>query len=688
MELVPSMERTLTLSDERQTEQLLRKVSFRVSEPAGPYMQNILDKFPRAEITLVERLGRANWQRHMSVRRRMEDISRLAQAIQHYDPVNPEAGDSILRRHPELHDSGLGTTALPQSTDAASATSNTSIGSSSADRRGESRINVSIPYEGAARKPFQCKICGKMLEKVTRSKAWVYVYLYCNKNFEADIFRLHVLADIRPYVCTFSTCKDELVTFPTRKLWANHEFSEHRVEKVWHCMKCADVFVEVNLWRKHLGSRHGIFFSAVKFQSAAALAVKKMPGLLEHTQCPLCLDSVEPTRRAFATHVGKHLETIALTALPPEINYDTESEAGGSEIAIYSAGTEDHAEGITQQSKVAPEPGTINVVGSDQRGAVGSDTEHLTHYSHPEPSEPKCHFSLLHSTDMAGLQPQHEQDLSMLLPPCSKYQDYPQEDDRGKLPQHMSLRSRRIALACQRCRKRKVNRPRYVPLRLVLKTDNAKAKCSGFEDSKDGRCTGCRRAQEECTFNAVPSKAQTMVPRHTAYPHVRNTEIATEGYPFNVEIPGNDIFCSVFVWDTRSFSSHYTLLPESIIPKSSADMFLWVERYSRPPDFQVLEIEVGCRAVRQTFLVKRNNTQEYEQFLRLSKTLLENLLGGSTNVRIFVVVFVKPVGATYEGKESDAQKDLESLPSLPPRLAPESETPQTADELATPETEA
>lgn len=58
---------------------------------------------------------------------------------------------------------------------------------------------------------------------------------------------------------------------------------------------------------------------------------------------------------------------------------------------------------------------------------------------------------------------------------------------------------------------------------LVLKTDEFKIRCSGFEASEDGRCTNCQRFQQECIFTPVSSQAQAFVPAHTAYPHLRNT---------------------------------------------------------------------------------------------------------------------------------------------------------------------
>jgi len=85
MDLVPTMERTLShILLERQTERLLPilpMISFQVSEPARAYAQNIFDKFPSADIKLIERLGEVNWRRHMCVRQRMKQKGKNLRGI-------------------------------------------------------------------------------------------------------------------------------------------------------------------------------------------------------------------------------------------------------------------------------------------------------------------------------------------------------------------------------------------------------------------------------------------------------------------------------------------------------------------------------------------------------------------------------------------------------------------------------
>ena len=60
--------------------------------------------------------------------------------------------------------------------------------------------------------------------------------------------------------------------------------------------------------------------------TVALLAAEKV----QDRQCPLCLKTTNGKRKDFATHVGKHMEAIALAALPkePESDVDHSSQSG------------------------------------------------------------------------------------------------------------------------------------------------------------------------------------------------------------------------------------------------------------------------------------------------------------------------------------------------------------------------
>lgn len=170
MELVPSMERTLSHGITPKTRYLKGGApiaSSQVSESGRTCMQEIFDMFPKADTKLIDRLREANWKRHTIVRLRMDEVSSHTTA----DPGEDRAN---FRRSSALPDSGLGTSRPFESAFAASVVSNASTESSNADLQDKSRNVSSTPYEVATTEPFQCKICGKMLETTMQSTAWRY----------------------------------------------------------------------------------------------------------------------------------------------------------------------------------------------------------------------------------------------------------------------------------------------------------------------------------------------------------------------------------------------------------------------------------------------------------------------------------------------------------------------------------
>lgn len=183
MDLIPSMERTLgQVLYDKQNEQIPLAASFQVSGPARTYVQNIFEKFRRADPKLVERLGEANWQRHMTVRQRVEELASPSNDIEDKVPIITEAGQSIFKRYSMFHDSGLGASLPTQSAYAASAVSHTSFVSSHAHSEKNSIRVPPTPCEVAAGEPFRCNICGNMLKNIRHRVDWKYGTIFIHKG--------------------------------------------------------------------------------------------------------------------------------------------------------------------------------------------------------------------------------------------------------------------------------------------------------------------------------------------------------------------------------------------------------------------------------------------------------------------------------------------------------------------------
>ena len=135
---------------------------------------------------------------------------------------------------------------------------------------------------------------------------------------------MHIFADLQPYICTFANCKAELVQFPNRAAWAEHEFSQHRITRSWSCPECPQAFDNVSEWQSHIQKKHNLFFSDRNLNNAKDVAYKTEATRIEDDECPLCRIVIGKPRRAFVKHVGRHMEEIALMALPRNVEDDSE----------------------------------------------------------------------------------------------------------------------------------------------------------------------------------------------------------------------------------------------------------------------------------------------------------------------------------------------------------------------------
>ena len=149
---------------------------------------------------------------------------------------------------------------------------------------------------------------------------------------------MHFFADLQPYICTFADCEDELAQFPNRAAWAEHEFSQHRITRSWSCPECPQSFNNLPRWQNHIQDRHCLFFTDRNLNVAGDMAYKTEATRVEDDECPLCRIVVGRPRRAFVKHVGRHMEEIALMALPRDVEEDSEEGSVSTERTYTSSG--------------------------------------------------------------------------------------------------------------------------------------------------------------------------------------------------------------------------------------------------------------------------------------------------------------------------------------------------------------
>ncbi|KAK4677956.1 hypothetical protein QC764_303270 [Podospora pseudoanserina] len=145
-------------------------------------------------------------------------------------------------------------------------------------------------------KPFQCPFCGVIKSIGTRSE-----------------WRQHVSEDLKPYVCTSQQCGSGL--FASRREWFSHELEFHR--STWKCQPCHVRFLSRSTLMQHLNTKH----QSQNLKTSNILAMVQTKRDSSTRSCPLCDEwTTQETERdstSFCQHLGRHLQQIALEAIPP-----------------------------------------------------------------------------------------------------------------------------------------------------------------------------------------------------------------------------------------------------------------------------------------------------------------------------------------------------------------------------------
>ncbi|KAL4805217.1 hypothetical protein BDV18DRAFT_26095 [Aspergillus unguis] len=354
MELGPSIERQIGNIQYKLDQQASPELNrFSLSENAQPFAIRIKDRFKDAKVPLAERLAEANWER--SVRFMTHEFN-SARSV-------PDTVMTLFKPFSIFYDSGLGTSVPSRSQYANTVSSHSSFISMAGEDEGRPRVPP-LPQEGQNYRAFQCPFCG--------------THIRCRNRID---WKMHVFADLQAYVCTHDTCKDAMKTFPSRKLWAEHEFKYHLSNKQWACFACSMVQDSPEGFIEHLRTAHDIELNEPRRQLEELSRAQKFtqkPDFGDHI-CQLCLKSGWQTMKAYATHVGRHLEEISLASLPKLPDDDTISDSNASQESIM-AGTTPNTARFDKMTSHNPNTGTdhtptLNSV--SERGSLHYDQDRL-----------------------------------------------------------------------------------------------------------------------------------------------------------------------------------------------------------------------------------------------------------------------------------------------------------------------
>jgi hypothetical protein len=173
MDLLPSMENTLNYADFKLCNtQNSQPVAFEVSGPAQPYLLKVLDRFSKADARLMERLGEANWQRHMALRNIHGSVIQDANSVKEVVPEIKATPKSIFVPVSMFHDSGLGSSLPAQSSYAATVAFHSSFVSSITDTENGGLRVPSTPKEVFEKVPFTCQVCDHVLNQIKNRVDW------------------------------------------------------------------------------------------------------------------------------------------------------------------------------------------------------------------------------------------------------------------------------------------------------------------------------------------------------------------------------------------------------------------------------------------------------------------------------------------------------------------------------------
>lgn len=198
----------------------------------------------------------------------------------------------------------------------------TSVMTNDQGERGWLKIPA-MPKAVESGKSFRCTVCGEKQKDIINQTEW----------------KKHVFTDLQPYICTFQDCKSGIDSFATRKAWADHEFSVHRTTKTWICNDCAARFPDkasyrehaYSTYREHAYSSHGNVLMRNQLEALVNSAETQV-GLSEDNLCPFCSANPGTKSRAFAMHVGRHMEEVALAVLPRDSEFEDDQGSAGSSI--------------------------------------------------------------------------------------------------------------------------------------------------------------------------------------------------------------------------------------------------------------------------------------------------------------------------------------------------------------------
>lgn len=317
-------------------DRLLRSSKIDVSYYEPFDVQHAKNKFPSADNSLIERLGKAISRRRQYLKYREQHHEKLENPIQSSaTSTRPDKDFQPLREDASKATSGARTDQKPTKPDprtkvpvshGSSTTASTFIMPNSKETI---NVDVDVYSESGTVSSYQPSLAGD--EKLQlpplpgesedgRDFECPYCYTICKLTGTSNWARRrewkrHVFKDLQPYMCTFANCARADNMFERRTDWFRHETQLHRKE--FSCnVQGHNSFEDKKGFIKHMEHEHGE--STTQAQLLSVLALCERPLETTQSSCPLCHseDAKDLTPKRLEKHLGRHMETLAMFALP------------------------------------------------------------------------------------------------------------------------------------------------------------------------------------------------------------------------------------------------------------------------------------------------------------------------------------------------------------------------------------
>ncbi|RPA72177.1 hypothetical protein BJ508DRAFT_79042 [Ascobolus immersus RN42] len=352
---------------------------------------HVREKFPRAceQSGLVERLGKANTKRRMYLKYREQHAMKLRRELRKVEEAEEAARQQALRPQDDDDDEEeeveeveeAPTLRVPQSVQARSVGQGTEATSAvmttaSTFLAEEYKADEEVEDEGSVGAESQTSFATSTAEdgagglKVPACPGDHGGEFECPYCWSIQVCRgrvawkKHVFADLEPYICTHPNCHTP--PFPTRSSWSTHELTTHRLE--YHCTLHDRTFATSSALESHLLKHHTPTPTKLQLPLLVEKCQRPMTKF-SPDDCPLCTtwgtriraleektrfvkegEKLVVTARVFMRHLGRHMEQLALFALPrvtegEEGSWDSDKPEfeGGSEggSAVSDDGSEE-----------------------------------------------------------------------------------------------------------------------------------------------------------------------------------------------------------------------------------------------------------------------------------------------------------------------------------------------------------